>query len=454
MANVVNHHEDDSPPSSSTISKSQEHYEANGNDMRVLLSMSIGLKDEDGEMFGDFSKDDRFPKRNKKKYVPTNPNLIDEIKRRKQLIDPTKIPKANSQMTKPDAIDWLQKNPLQDQTDVTFLLSKIRTFINLTAASEAEKTSNHRDQWTGIVPFLRLIHCIIDFDDIREAFEKHFSCLSREELDGRNNQETVRACPWIMCSDKWNDENYDTESTIYRDLHNDFNEKIDLSFEKIKNMGTLTADKARSKFFFLKNHLIVLKAKWDTSGNGDGSMAVSEDGNDDDLDETEAALRDANQHNGNIKANFLQGMSPAVLYLWEKAEEYSLLPTVCQQLSEDTILDSTNDEEETSNPRKKKRKNNANVEDEEREDLKQLCAAMVESNSQMKRSNTLEEEKAKVAHRMNLMNLVALYEERLFNIESLISTASSGWAQMNRLEKRMNKVEEKISKLKEELKEI
>ena len=98
-------HDNISPSTSQCISKAQQHYESNGNHMKLILCMSVGLKDEDGKIFGDFSKDERCPKKNKKKFIPSNANLIDEIKRRKKIIDPSKEHKANSQMMKADAIE-------------------------------------------------------------------------------------------------------------------------------------------------------------------------------------------------------------------------------------------------------------------------------------------------------------------------------------------------------------
>ena len=119
--------------------------------------------------------------KNKNKFKPSNANLIDEIKRRKKLLDPSKVLKVNSQMTKTDDIDWLQENALTDHMDIIFI-----TFLNVFNASEAEKTANQRCQWTGMVSYLHLIYCITDIESIKEAFENSFSCLSQEELDGRH----------------------------------------------------------------------------------------------------------------------------------------------------------------------------------------------------------------------------------------------------------------------------
>jgi len=45
----------------------------------------------------------------------------------------------------------------------------------------------------------------------------------------------------------------------------------------------------------------------------------------------------------NDRRLFLKGRSPAVLYLWEKANEHNLLNTVYQQLNDEAAFDSTVD---------------------------------------------------------------------------------------------------------------
>ena len=244
---------------SSIVSKSQKHFEDNQNDLKLIMCMVVGLKDKDGNLYGDCGKDSRFPKKGKKKYNPSNQMLIDEIKRRKKILDPSQEPKANSQMLRTEAIEWLQKNPLQDSTDQEFIQSKLDTFLATSTNAEAEKQSstnqNSRDQWSGMIPFLRLIHCLLDCDKIREAYHKSFTTMNKEELDGRNNPERMCECPWVMAVDKWNDEKYSVKSTVYQDLHDDFRQSINLDFESVKGMGTLTPDKAKSKSFKLKNEL-------------------------------------------------------------------------------------------------------------------------------------------------------------------------------------------------------
>ena len=67
---------------------------------------------------------------------------------------------------------------------------------------------------------------------------------------------------------------------------------------------------------------------------------------------------------------FLNGVSSVCLYLWEKAEEFDLLQSVCQQLSSCIAIDSssiraieTDDVKEESN---KKQKRSGGIKEEEK----------------------------------------------------------------------------------------
>ena len=67
-----------------------------------------------------------------------------------------------------------------------------------------------------------------------------------------------------------------------------------------------------------------MKARWDVSGNGDGSMVAKND------DPDQYDLTERRFINSSVKANFLQENSSVVMYLWEKAKEHNFLSTVYQ----------------------------------------------------------------------------------------------------------------------------
>ena len=61
--------------------------------------------------------------------------------------------------------------------------------------------------------------------------------------------------------------------------------------------------------------------------------------------------------------NFSKGETPAILYLWKKAEEFNFVLVVCQMIAEgsavDTAIEIDNDEENNGR-RKRRRKGKAN----------------------------------------------------------------------------------------------
>ena len=106
-------------------------------------------------------------------------------------------------------------------------------------------------------------------------------------------------------------------------------------------MGKLDPTKAKSKFLKLKNDLVYVKNNYEKSGNGEGCHTNIDDS-------FEVELID-----GSAKKKILRGRSPAILYLWEKAEECDLLDSVTQQLDDAIGIDlSSNDGSEFTMKRK------------------------------------------------------------------------------------------------------
>ena len=91
-----------------------------------------------------------------------------------------------------------------------------------------------------------------DNDEVKAAFKKSFTVMTRDELDGSKNVDHKRKDPWAMTASFYNDSNFSPTSTKYPGLHPDFAEEIDLSFESVKDMSLLDAEKAKLKFNQLK----------------------------------------------------------------------------------------------------------------------------------------------------------------------------------------------------------
>ena len=123
------------------------------------------------------------------------------------------------------------------------------------------------ENWHGIEPHLLLIHCLVEDDDIRKAYQLSMKVMTKAEVDGQYNTHTMRPDPWMLISQKWKDPEFNPKSEAFPDLHVDFKDPIDLSYSIVKKM-VITPDKAKDKFYRLKNDLIAVKAKWELSGMG------------------------------------------------------------------------------------------------------------------------------------------------------------------------------------------
>ena len=101
---------------------------------------------------------------------------------------------------------WLVDNPIKEETDVTYVTGKMDEMVELNRVAQEEKDMQNKVHWKGLLePFIRFIHCLCDFDEIRQAFKTSLICMTRIELDGKRNSEIARKDPWEMIAQKWSD---------------------------------------------------------------------------------------------------------------------------------------------------------------------------------------------------------------------------------------------------------
>ena len=79
------------------------------------------------------------------------------------------------------ALDWLVENSILGDDDKAFVLDKVVSFLKVSSEVAAGKPSGSQ-KWVGIVPCLRLVHCITDEDDAKASFLKSFSVRTRKKV--------------------------------------------------------------------------------------------------------------------------------------------------------------------------------------------------------------------------------------------------------------------------------
>ena len=110
---------------------------------------------EENNVFDGIYSTNEYPTKHRRKWMPILAYFVVEIKRRKVLMGQN--PKANSQMKVAAALNWLD-----------YVLSQMRTFMNassnLVVTVDSSPKSKH---WKGSLSFLRLIHCLVDNDEVK-----------------------------------------------------------------------------------------------------------------------------------------------------------------------------------------------------------------------------------------------------------------------------------------------
>jgi hypothetical protein len=121
---------------------------------------------------------------------------------------------------------WLDDNPVADDGERAFLLAAVDERIGASARAEAEKAvvlALFNKKWVGKEPILRLIHALVDNNEIKHAYLERFDVPSdRMVIKNRNTPETRAACCWAMMAVKWNDPLFFPSLILMGELHSDF----------------------------------------------------------------------------------------------------------------------------------------------------------------------------------------------------------------------------------------
>ena len=237
---------------------------------------------------------------------------------------------------------WLNDNPVTDDGERAYLLDAVDERIGASTRAEAEKavvSALFNKKWVGKEPILRLIHALVDNDEIKHAYLERFDVPSdRMVIENRNTPETRAACCWAMMAVKWNDPHFSPSSILMSELHSDFGQPIVIDHDVISDMSVATAEKVKDKWSGLIHGLKRQIEKWERSGQGDGGY-IDDDAFDDDEDATRPVpkfgeLSNRSQGALDSRAAFFRDKESYLLYLWEVLEWNGLLVSSMQRLNE------------------------------------------------------------------------------------------------------------------------
>ncbi len=302
---------------------------------------------------------------------------IDELERRwkHKLIGesrkhpPVAIP-LPKQWRKPHILADLHNFPIDTPADLLHILStyayeKERSELVLQAkqGSTAPAAPNKK-KWTGRLPCLRLIHCLIDFEDIKKVYSNRLNMPStnkRLAMDNRKSDGKHPKTVWEIISDKWNDPTYTTTTEIVLGAKkNAYDNPIVVTHSMVERFVDATAAKCEKKFQEILLGVVRADNGWKKSGTGYGGvvhvkpsirprqllpgeteaddMATNEEEGDGSStssssdDEEVEVLEQLSTNDLSNKGAFVKEKDSHVLYAWYQLEKHDLLRASLQKL--------------------------------------------------------------------------------------------------------------------------
>ena len=328
-------------PSPQTMA--EQMYSTNGRSLKALALLSLGLKNDDGSPVFNTSILPWSAALRPSALKMTAKELRREILRRCVAAGNVLHAPRPNQWPVPKSTEWLESNPIVDDNEVAFIRATIshriivaERIVSQPNAAQLPASSNiGTGNWVGKYPHLRLIHAIIDDNDIKSAYNSRLNLPGgRMAVENRRTQEAITSNVWYMVANKWNDPLFHPTTSV-KDHHSDFARPIAIPFDSVASMQPATPEKAEEKWNTMNLTLKRIIQNWERSGQGYGGY-VEEPGEEEvDADNDTFAfgcLEGRSQVALESRSNFFDGKNMYLLYLWDVLEEHGLTQSTMQQL--------------------------------------------------------------------------------------------------------------------------
>ncbi len=328
------------------LSYAEQNYIDKNQCMKSLVVMCRGLLDEDGKQLLDPTSDPWKFFKPAATVKPLADDYKQEIERRWNHYIKDSPSGSVASAPRPKAwpmnrtLKYLDDNPIPAQDDVAFLketvlLRRLQAYKTFDY-QRAEKEKLEKG-WTGKYPFLRLIHCIIDDDEIKRAFlHRNDVDSTRMTVENRNSVARRQKTVWELVSEKWNDPLFAPETEELPNTHHDFFDSEIIDHSLVSEMVAATPEKCSGKFNSMMVELSRVINNWEASGQGEGGVArVDGSVDEDEPIQQKGSLKDRPRAALDRRASFVDDSQTYILYLWSVLDKYDLLGTSLQQLDND-----------------------------------------------------------------------------------------------------------------------
>jgi hypothetical protein len=201
-------------------------------------------------------------------------------------------------------------------------------------------------KWVGQLPYLRLIHCLLE-DDIKQKWIHRNDPQTIQEIDARNSNARAENA-FELIARRWNEETFNPSTTV-SNCHVDFAEEIDIGYQATVDFVRATPAKVKDKLSKMKTDLTIIIQKYEYSGQGDGGVFEEKDADDeeDDIEEEQAKKPEWGRSKGRTGAfddrgSFLNHNPSYLLYFWEVLDKTDLFNTTMNRLSDGVGVSSPN----------------------------------------------------------------------------------------------------------------
>ena len=219
-------------------------------------------------------------------------------------------------------IDW-QNDEIGESHDVEFVVGKMKRRkdqLENVCAALVEQNAALEGRWTGKVPMLRSIHCLIEDGAIKSAFIRCHNSKDRIQLDNRNSMEKRDPTVWELMSLKWNDCEFNLKTMILNiEGQTEFLDEISLDYPSVQHFAAATPGKCETKFDEMMVTSKRIIQKWEASGQGEGGV-------NDEVEEEEGLELNVRHELGSLRyrshdalasrPNFFQYCEMYLLYFW------------------------------------------------------------------------------------------------------------------------------------------
>ena len=222
--------------------------------------------------------------------------------------------------------EWLGNHPILANADKDFL-AKVVSIRKNAFQKAADETSQNDEKlaagkWVGKYPFLRVLHAIIDNEDIKGSFLRRAELPSgRMAIENRAHIVSV----WTKIAEAWNDPAFEPSTEALPDERTDFLYSEIITHDLVAHMTPATAEKVELKWNEVKNELTWIIGNWERSGQGEGGLIA---------ERSDGMFNDREQHALNTRRDFFTNHNTYLFYFWIQLEKHQLLASTLQKLGD------------------------------------------------------------------------------------------------------------------------